>query len=131
MGLATVCCRNSRKRPRQRGGRTGMLQIAINTFVSFSQLLILGLGLGLIYRTTKFWDISFAGSISCACYIVYLFVERLGQIWVLGLFCAFAFTVCLACIIHWLFLKQQWNMADAPLIMLLASLGIYLVLQNL
>jgi len=92
---------------------------------------MLGLGLGLIYRTTKFLDISFAGTVSCACYTLYLFVERLGQSWIVGFALALASATCLAFVAHGIFLRRQRNMADAPLVLLLASLGIYVVLQNI
>jgi branched-chain amino acid transport system permease protein len=61
---------------------------------------------------------------------VYFFVERLGQSWIVGLFLALAVAICFACVVHWLLFHRLRNEAEAPLILLLASLGIYIVLQN-
>jgi branched-chain amino acid transport system permease protein len=109
-----------------------MLQIAINTIVSVSHLLLIGIALNLIYSTSRFLDISLAGTLVLVCYAFYFCINHLDLPLPISLILSFGSGIAAGVALHLLCgsTRKLTAKAYSPLSLLIASLGVYVVLQN-
>ncbi len=107
-----------------------MSQIFVNTLISASFFIVIGLALSLIYRAVKFFDMSLAGIFVAGPYCMLFFYNSLC----IPLFFALIFSCLLSSIIYYVIYfaiyKRFEHNAHSPLSLLLASFGIYIILQN-
>ena len=106
-------------------------QIIINILISSSTFLLIALSFSLIYEVTRFFHFAHAVVFTSGAYFTYLFHILLG----VPLFISITLAVAAACLIGCMmevFVYKPLRKRDATsIILLLASLGIYIVLQNL
>ncbi|MBM4056042.1 MAG: branched-chain amino acid ABC transporter permease [Planctomycetes bacterium] len=107
------------------------MQLILNILVSFSLLLIVSLSFQQLYQVVKFFHIAHAVIITFGAYFTYLFLVRFS--WYLGIAIPLA-TVCaviISVLIELLIYKPLRKQNTSSWKMLIASLGLYVILQNL
>jgi branched-subunit amino acid ABC-type transport system permease component len=106
------------------------MQLIINILITFSLTLLIAFSFQLIYQATKFFHITHAIIITLGSYFTYLFGIQLG----LNLFIAILLTIICSTIIGWsinkLVYKPLVDRKTDPWKILIASLGLYIVFQN-
>lgn len=108
-----------------------MLQSIINGLISGSSIALVALSFSIIYSTVRFFHFAHAGIFLIAAYTYYLFIVVLK--W--PFFLAVIMGLIISCGVVVLIEKAIYNplikKGASPLILFLASLGVYIVIQNL
>jgi len=106
-------------------------QLLINAIIAGSIYTLIALGFSLIYSTTKFFHFAHAAVYTSCPYFAYLFSIYLGL--PLGASIAFAIlsSACLGMCTEIIIYKPLRRKASPPLVLLLSSLGLYIILQNI
>jgi len=106
-------------------------QIIINILYSFSLYVIVSLSFNIIYITCNFFHISHAGSITLSAYFYYLLINSPHFSFLQSSLIS-ATIVCLinGAIAYYIYLPLRKKESN-PFVFLIASLGIYVVIQNL
>jgi len=106
-------------------------QLFINSIIAGSIYTLIALGFSLIYSTTKFFHFAHAAVYTSCPYFAYLFYTILGlPFWPALLFAVLSSTL-LGMAIEVVVYKPMRRWGATPLVLLLSSLGIYIVLQNI
>ncbi len=107
------------------------MQLIGNILISFSVYLIVALSFQIIYQTAKFFHIVHAIVITFGAYLIYMFSQQFG----LNLCLAIPFSIILSTIIGLLseisIYRPLRKRNAQPFVILIASLGLYTVLQNI
>ncbi len=98
---------------------------------SFSILMISSLSFYLIFKPTKIFHIAHAFTISLGAYMVYGFYHLLELNLALSIFLALAITILYGIANEFLFYKHLRGKKESNIKMLILSLGVYIVSQNL
>ena len=107
-----------------------MEQIIANIFHSTCVYLLIAYSFTIIYFPTKFFHIAHAAIITFAAYFTYLFFQQLNlSIW-LAVPSAIILVILLGMLIELSIYKPLRKKNTSPLLLLIASLGLYVVLQN-
>jgi len=107
------------------------LQLIINALVASSWYVLIGIGASLILRTCRFFDISLGALFTVCPYFAFLLKEWFGFPLVLSIVLAIPSTMLLEVIIYTSMYSFLFRAKASPLIILLVSLGLYIILQNL
>lgn len=107
------------------------MQIIINITLSFSLYLLIAVSFAFQYRTAKFLNFSFAILLSLSAYILFLFSTILNISMLLSILFTVIITIFTGIISYRLIFFPLKNRNIPSWQMLIASLGIYLILQNL
>ena len=107
-----------------------MYQIVINIIQNFTQISLMALGLYLAYSCTKYVDFIFALFYVLGAYICYFFHKTHSHSLYASIALGLLFLVAVAILIARLIYKPLRKKHSSSQILLLASLGIYIVLQN-
>lgn len=107
-----------------------MIQVFINILLSVSIYMLLIYSFKLKYLTLKFFDLSHAIIIAIGAYLTYLISMRLGLSLMLSIPIAVIFSTLIGLIIYQSIYKPLQYKKTPNWQMLIASLGIYVVLQN-
>ena len=102
-----------------------------NIIYIFSLLTIFSLSFYLIFKPTKIFHIAHAFTISMGAYMIYLFYHLLGLHIVLSLILSITLTILYGIANELLFYKHLRGSKDSNIKMLILSLGVYIVSQNL
>ena len=107
-----------------------MIQLGFNIVLMAMKLLLISLSFSVIYYPTKFFHLAHAVIITAAAYFVFLFSRQLDMsLWFsipLGVLCTTAIGLfCEICLY-----KPLRKRSSSPMILMIASLGLYTVLQN-
>jgi branched-chain amino acid transport system permease protein len=106
-------------------------QIIINIIISLSIFALVAISFSLIYQTTRFFHFAHAVVFTAGAYFSFLFTQILG----LYLYTSIPLAIIAACLlgwmIEWFIYKPLRKKKSSAIVLLLASLGIYIVLQNL
>jgi branched-chain amino acid transport system permease protein len=106
------------------------MQIVFNILLSASIYSLTGIGFSLIYKTAGFINFAHGALFTAGAYSAFLFKVWLGLPVPLALLCAIVCTTILGCILE-LTIYRTLRRNHAPSqVFLLASLGLYIVLQN-
>lgn len=105
-------------------------QLLLNAVVAGSTYSLVALGFSVIYSVCRFFHFTHAAVITCGAYLAWTFIFLVGLPPAVGIVLAVLCTALLGailygCFYHFLMLRQA-----SPLVMLLASLGMYTVIQN-
>lgn len=107
-----------------------MLQIAFNILLTFSIYLLIGNSFLLIYFTTKFFHLAHAAIITSGAYFVFLFATKLSFPFQVSIVLAIISATLLGILCEVLVYRQMRKKNIPALSYLIASLGLYVVLQN-
>lgn len=106
-------------------------QIIINSILNYSVIVIISLSFSLIYRTTKFFHFAHAIIFTSGAYFTFLFSQSLGFNLYFSMLLAVLAGSIVGCMMEWIIYRPLRRKNSKSLILLLASLGIYISLQNL
>ena len=106
------------------------MQVAINAVVASSTILLLALGFALIFGTTRFFHFAHAAVFVVSAYAAYAGETLLGMPMGAACVAAMAVGVMLGCVLELGIYRPLRRRRASALILLLASMGLYIVLQN-
>jgi branched-subunit amino acid ABC-type transport system permease component len=106
-------------------------QIIINIVIASSIYLLLATSFSLIYQTTRFFHFAHAVIFTFGAYFSFLFIQMLGWSFYTAIPAAIISAILLGSFMESTIYKQLRKKKSSSIILLLASLGIYIVLQNL
>jgi len=107
------------------------MQILLNILINFFLFIIFSLSFHLIFKPTKIFHIADAFTISLGAYMVYLFYHIAELNLILSLLLALVITILYGTANEHFFYKHLRGNKDSNLKMLILSLGVYIVSQNL
>ena len=106
-------------------------QIIINIIISFSIYALVAVSFSLIYQTTRFFHFAHAVIFTSGAYFSFLFIQMLGWSYFAAIPAAIALALLLGSLIEFTIYKPLRKKKSSAIVLLLASLGLYIVLQNL
>lgn len=109
----------------------GMMQLFANALIAGSLVLLMGMGFGLIYNCVRFFHFAHAAIFTVSGYAVYLLVGRLRCPSILAVPLAVAIGAGLGVVIELVVYRLLRKNNASAAVMLIASLGLYIVIENL
>ena len=106
-------------------------QIIINIIISFSIFTLAAISFSLIYQTTRFFHFAHAVVFTFGAYFTFLFSQLIGWSLVSAILTAIVAACLIGCMAEWFIYRPLRKRKSSSIVLLLASLGIYIVLQNL
>lgn len=106
-----------------------MLQVVANATITAATYVIVGLSFALIYTTSRFFNFAHAGYIVLAPYLAYFLARDLGAGWPLAFSAGIIGGVLVAAALDALVFQRLIEGNAPPATPLLASLGLYVVIQ--
>lgn len=107
-----------------------MMQLLANAVIAASVYTLVGLGFATVYRVARFFNFAHAAIVMLGAYFTLVFIRLLDlNIWfstLLAIACAALF----GCLTELCIYRPLRKKGTSPLLLLLASLGIYVVVQN-
>lgn len=107
-----------------------MLQILVNGLIAASVYTLVGIGFSLIYSGTRFFHFAHGIVFTVGAYSTYLFKVWFGLPLFFSILVSIGLSTFLGCLIEISIYRPLRRKDASSLILLLASLGIYIVLQN-
>lgn len=107
-----------------------MVQLILNIFITASTLLILSLSFSLIYSVSKFFHFAHAIEFTFGAYFVYWLEVFLGLPLWLSIPLSIALCGLLGAAMHYAVFDPLRKRYASSIVLLVASLGVYIVLQN-
>jgi len=105
-------------------------QLITNALLASSIYILIAVSFSLIYQTTRFFHFAHAVVFTSGAYFTYLFHKLLNFPLFLAILIAIALAAVVGCSIEVLIYKPLRRNSASPMVLLLASLGLYIVLQN-
>lgn len=106
-------------------------QLAINGLIAGSIYALVGIGFALIYNVAKFFHFAHGAIFTLGAYFTFLFSSVLGYPLFVSMPIAVVLAVLLGCTLDLLVFTPIRHRGSDPLVLLLSSLGLYVILQNL
>ncbi|MCD4668201.1 MAG: hypothetical protein K8R44_06405, partial [Sulfurimonas sp.] len=106
------------------------MQIAINIVHSFSLYILISLSFYLCYTISKFFNLAHAAIITLGAYFIYLFSYQLSLHIFVSIILSIISAIFVGISIEFIIYRKLRKLNISPFFMLIASLGIYVVLQN-
>ncbi|MCK5057942.1 MAG: branched-chain amino acid ABC transporter permease [Candidatus Aminicenantes bacterium] len=107
------------------------IQVIFNVFISFSYYLLIAISFSLVYSITRFFHFAHAVVFTGGAYFTFLFKVWLGLPLGLAVVLAIVCSALLGCLMDVGVYRHLRKKQASSMILLLASLGMYIVLQNL
>ncbi|MBN1971150.1 MAG: branched-chain amino acid ABC transporter permease [Candidatus Delongbacteria bacterium] len=108
-----------------------LMQILFNSLYSSCIFVLISVSFSIIYSTTRFFHFAHAVVFTSGAYFTFLFFKLFGFSIFLSIPLAIIFSLLLGCVIDTSIYKPLRKKQASFMIFLLASLGIYILLQNL
>lgn len=108
-----------------------MSQLIANILITASSTALVGLGFSLMYRTTKFFNLAYAFLFVAGPYCVLLLNDRLGFVLPLSIFLSIIIIGLIGSLLDISIYRSLRRRSASALVLLLASLGVYVILQNI
>lgn len=105
-------------------------QLLLNGLISGATYALIALGFSLIYRTTRFFHFAHGAVYTFGAYFAYLFAVQLGVDRWIAFVLACATTMMLGMVLELAVYRPMRNRKATDLTLMIASLGLYTVLQN-
>jgi branched-chain amino acid transport system permease protein len=106
------------------------MQILINILFTAFLFCILSVSFSFVYYPTRYFHIAHAAIITFAAYFTYFFFQQLNFSFVFSVSIAIVLSVLLGMLTELIIYRPLRKKKSSPLLMLIASLGLYVVLQN-
>ncbi len=105
-------------------------QLLVNALISSSIYILIAVSFAVIYRTVRFFHFAHAVVFTSGAYFTYLFYKLTGFPLALAILIAIALAAVLGCGMEVLVYRTLRKKQTSPMVLLLASLGMYILLQN-
>ncbi len=106
-------------------------QLIANGIISGMIFALMALGFALIYGTTRFFHFAHGFVFTAGAYLTFFFKVWLGLSLLLSVLMAIVLSAAIGCLIETFIYCPLRHKGSSPLVLLLASLGIYIALQNI
>ncbi|MCZ6688092.1 MAG: branched-chain amino acid ABC transporter permease [Planctomycetota bacterium] len=106
-------------------------QLTVNGIIAGAVYALVGVGFALIYNVARFFNFAHGVVFTLGAYIAFLFTSVVQLPLLLALPMAVLLTALIGCGLDLVVFAPLRRKSSAPLVLLLSSLGIYIVLQNL
>lgn len=106
------------------------MQILINILVAASTIFLMALGFSLIYTVTRFFHFAHAILFTASAYFTFAFSRWMDLPLALAILLAVTTTAIAGCLIELSIYRPLRRRNGSPLVLLIASLGTYIALQN-
>jgi len=106
------------------------LQILINICISLSIFLLISISYSIIYFPTKFFHIAHGAVVTIAAYFVFIFADKFSVIFPVAVIAGISATIIIGILCEFLAYRPMRKRNLPSLVYLIASIGIYVVLQN-
>lgn len=107
-----------------------MEQLLANILFSACSIFLVAISFSMIFSTARFFHFAHAAIITIAAYMSLTFASLLGMPLIVSVVLALAFTAGLGWCLDALVYRPMRRKGASPLVLLLASLGMYIILQN-
>jgi len=108
-----------------------VIQYVINAILTASMFMLVGMGFALVFRVTRFFHFAHAVVFTGGAYLTYSFTQwQVIPLWcsvVLGM----VFSAVIGCLMEICIYRPLRKKGSGQLVLLLASLGVYILLQNI
>lgn len=111
-------------------GKRMINQLLLNALIAGSIYILIAVSFSLIYQTTRFFHFAHAVVFTSGAYFTYLFHKLIGFPIILAIPVAIALAALLGCGMEIGIYKPLRQKNASPMVLLLASLGLYILLQN-
>ncbi len=105
-------------------------QLLVNALISSSIYILIAVSFAVIYRTVRFFHFAHAVVFTAGAYFTFLFYKLTGFPLALAIPAAIILVSVLGCGMEVLVYKTLRKKKTSPMVLLLASLGLYILLQN-
>ena len=105
-------------------------QLILNSIISCSEFCLIAVSFSIIYQITRFFHFAHAVVYTSGAYFAFLFSQLLWLPLYISIPLAIVCACLIGCMMEWFVYKPLRKKDSTKLILLLASLGIYIVLQN-
>jgi branched-chain amino acid transport system permease protein len=105
-------------------------QLVVNGVVAGAIYSLIALGFALIYQTSRFFHFAHGGIYTTGAYLAYLFIAVIGLPFTLGIVCAVLLASLLGGLVELAIYRPLRRRGSSSAVLLLASLGILIVMQN-
>ncbi|MCX6344592.1 MAG: branched-chain amino acid ABC transporter permease [Armatimonadetes bacterium] len=106
------------------------MQLVANIIIAASTILLVGLGFALIYRVVRFFHFAHGVVFTSGPYAAFLLTTRLGLPLAISIPIAVVISAALGATMELAVYRPLRRKGSSPLVLLMASLGIYVLLQN-
>lgn len=107
------------------------MQLLVNIVITFSVLLLLAISFNIIYQTIKFFHLAHAAIITLGPYFTFTLNQQLNIPLIYAIPLAIILIIILIMIINHFIYKPLYTKKSHRFILLIASLGLYVILQNI
>jgi branched-chain amino acid transport system permease protein len=108
-----------------------MPQLLVNTLISSSILVLIGIGFAIIYRVGRFFHFAHGAILTCGAYSTFLFNIWLKIPLIISIALGVVSCILVGLIIEFVVYRPLRKKKSHTLIFLLASLGVYIIMQNI
>jgi branched-chain amino acid transport system permease protein len=105
-------------------------QLTVNGLVAASVFAMVGVGVAMIYRVAGFFNFAHGAILMLGAYATYIVVMLLHAPLVIGIVAGIAIATIFGCLSELVVFRPLRRYGGGPLVQLLASLGMYIALQN-
>jgi branched-chain amino acid transport system permease protein len=105
-------------------------QLLVNTFISGSIYTLIAIGFSLIYSTTKFFHFAHGAIYTLSPYCAYLLISKFSLPVLIAIPLAILSATFVGLLIEYFIYRPLRGKGSSLLVLLLSSMGIYIVLQN-
>jgi branched-chain amino acid transport system permease protein len=105
-------------------------QLTANALIAAAGYTLVAVGFGLVFATTRFFHFAHGAVYTAGAYLALVFVKWLGLPLLAGAAAAIALCAGLGAVMEFVLYRPLRRRGATPLVLLLASLGAYIVLQN-
>lgn len=107
-----------------------MYQVFIYSILAAAKIMLVAIGFAIVFRATRFFHFAHGIVFTAGAYFTFLFKTWLGLPLFFSIFLAIPLTTLLGCLMEVAVYLPLRRKGASPLVFLLASLGMYIVLQN-
>ena len=108
-----------------------VLQYLLNCLLTGCEIILFSISFSILFQTSKFFHFAHAIIFTSGAYFTFLFIQILGWSFYTAIPAAIFAACLIGCMIEWFIYKPLHKRKSSAVVLLLASLGIYIVLQNL
>ena len=108
-----------------------ILQLILNIILSFSFIALVGISFLFIFNTSKYYAIHHASIISLGGYFTWLFFNDSNFPLCLAIILSILLTTVIGILIQFLIFSKLQNKKKDSFLLIIASLGVYIIIQNL
>lgn len=106
-------------------------QIIVNILIQFSLISLVGISFSFIFNTGKYYVIHHSAIIALGGYFTFFFYRKFGVSLPISIFLSIIITSLLGLFIEYFIFKNLRKISSKAFFMIIASLGIYVIMQNL